>query len=245
MRSADDSVSVAPPGIRTTAAAEADDTGTETYDVDAEFSFSQSDLILTPTLLACPALSFRYDVQSWSGTDAEELFVTVSGAEFGDLDDALADDPTVAAVQLVAAFETERLYRVTASPTATQLMPLFTGIDAVVREIRGTNDSWSVRAHVASRSVLSALTDRCRGVDVSMTVVRLARLGSVDEADSVVLSGQQRELLQTAIEKGYFETPRGISQNDLANMFGVSPSAISQRLRTATGKLVAHKLGSV
>jgi len=221
------------------------DVGSEgTYDVDAEIRFSHLDLVVTPTAAAFPNLSFRLDVQSWTGHNSDQLFVTASGERFGGLEEALEEDATVAGRRLVAEFETERLYRVCVSERAKRLLPLFDGVDAVVRDTRCNRDGWTVRTHLSTRTVLTELTDRCGDAEISMEVARLSRMGSVDDPDGAVLSTDQRELLVTAIDNGYFETPRGITQHDLANMFDVSPSAISQRLRTATGKLVAHNLGS-
>lgn len=245
MRAADDSsISTSPPGVAASGGARADGSGADTYDIDAEIRLSRSDLVLTPTITALPSVSFTFDVQSWAGTGTDELFVTASGGALDGIDAALDDDATVFEYRTVAAFDTERLYRVTVSPDATRLMPAFDAVDAVVREVRATRDGWSVRAYLSSRSVLTTLTDRFRADDLSFDFARLSRLGTVDDVDDVVLSEDQRELLSAAIDHGYFETPRGISQHDLASMFDVSPSAISQRLRTATGKLVAHNLGA-
>lgn len=220
--------------------------GTEreaTYDIDAELRFSHTDFVVSSAAAAVGNLTFRLDIPSWSGHDADQLLVSVSGEAFDGLDAALAADDTVAQHQLIAEFETERLYRVEVAACAKQLVPLFESLGAVVRDARCTREGWVVRAHLSTRSVLTELTERCGEECVAMEVTRLSLMGDVDDPEGAVLSSEQRELLATAIDYGYFETPRGISQNDLARMFDVSPSAISQRLRTATGELVAHNLG--
>jgi len=205
--------------------------------------FSHPDFVVSPTASAVPNLTVRLDIPSWSGQDTDQLLVSVSGEAFDRLDAALTADETVAEHQLIAEFEAERLYRVAVAPCAKRFMPLLDSVSAVVRNARCTRDGWVVRAHLSTRSVLTDLTERCRQEDISMDVTRLSLLGDVDDPDGAVLSSEQRELLTAAIDYGYFETPRGISQHDLAKMFEVSPSAISQRLRTATGELVAHNLG--
>ena len=217
--------------------------GTEgTYEVDSELRFGYHDLVLMPTASAVPGLTFRLDVQSWTGTDTDDVFVTVSGDAFDRIGDALRADRTVDDYRLVADFETERLYRVHVAQGAKRLRSLFDGVAAVVRDARCTGEGWTVRAHLSTRTVLTDLTGACQDADVSMEVLRLSCMETVADPDGAVLNADQRELLAAAIDHGYFETPRGISQNDLARMFDVSPSAISQRLRTATGKLVAHNL---
>jgi len=68
------------------------------------------------------------------------------------------------------------------------------------------------------------------------------RLSDDDDDGVVALTEKQQELLAVAHEEGYFDVPRGISQDELADRLGVSKSAVSQRLRRAIGELCASKL---
>ena len=59
------------------------------------------------------------------------------------------------------------------------------------------------------------------------------------------LTPTERETLVTAAEAGYFETPRGISLDDLADEFDVSKTAASMNLRRAERKLVSSTVDSL
>jgi len=52
------------------------------------------------------------------------------------------------------------------------------------------------------------------------------------------LSETERETLETAVEGGYFESPRGATLGDLADEFDVSKPAASKNLRRAERKLI-------
>ena len=52
------------------------------------------------------------------------------------------------------------------------------------------------------------------------------------------ITDKQREAIETALEKGYYENPRQSSLSDLAEELGVTDSAVSQRLGAAETKLV-------
>lgn len=72
--------------------------------------------------------------------------------------------------------------------------------------------------------------------------LHIGRLGEVnqwnfDSLGSVSLSGKERETLQSAIESGYYETPREITVSELADRLGVPQSTVSYRLRRAESKL--------
>lgn len=55
---------------------------------------------------------------------------------------------------------------------------------------------------------------------------------------TVPLSDKQMETLQTALECGYFEVPRGITLKELAKELGCSHQATSERLRRANNRIV-------
>ena len=54
------------------------------------------------------------------------------------------------------------------------------------------------------------------------------------------LSETERRTLEAAVDRGYFESPRGASLGDLAEEFGVSKTAVSKNLRRAEGKTMGR-----
>jgi predicted DNA binding protein len=52
------------------------------------------------------------------------------------------------------------------------------------------------------------------------------------------LQNEQREVLERAVERGYFETPREVTLDELAEELEVPRSTVSYRLRRATAELV-------
>jgi predicted DNA binding protein len=72
--------------------------------------------------------------------------------------------------------------------------------------------------------------------------LHIGRLGDVNRWDfdslaTVSLSGKERDTLQAAIEHGYYETPREVTVNQLADRLGVPESTVSYRLRQAEAAL--------
>ena len=52
-----------------------------------------------------------------------------------------------------------------------------------------------------------------------------------------VVPAEQREALQTAVEHGYYETPRKVDLSELAAEIGIPRSTLSYRLRRAEAQL--------
>jgi predicted DNA binding protein len=59
------------------------------------------------------------------------------------------------------------------------------------------------------------------------------------------LTRKQTALLNTAADRGYFETPKTITSRGLAEKLNTSPSSISENLRRALKRVVAHYLEEI
>lgn len=231
--------SIAVPGANRGVDAE----GSGTYTLDVKLRISHDRLLLVPTLESDPSAVLRLDSPIVFGPGTDHVYVTASADRPGDgLRDAMRDDPTVEDVTLVSSFRTEALYRVVPATDAHRLLVPFVDVEAVPRDTRGRGDHWDVRAYLPSRQSLACVVDHLRDRGIGFEVRWLMDLDEVECPEVSTLTESQLELLAVAVERGYFETPRGVSQQELAAAFDVSPSAISQRLRTATGTVVEQVL---
>ncbi len=72
--------------------------------------------------------------------------------------------------------------------------------------------------------------------------VTLLKLSTVEMEE--LLTSRQETILLTALERGFFDDPKGTSLKDLAQTFGVSISTASEILRKATYKVMRSYFGS-
>lgn len=75
-------------------------------------------------------------------------------------------------------------------------------------------------------------------------------VGNVGAAMTLVegcrdLSDTERRTLETAVDEGYFQSPRGATLGDLADEFGVSKPAVSKALRRGEGKLLERAMDAL
>jgi predicted DNA binding protein len=86
----------------------------------------------------------------------------------------------------------------------------------------------------ASRDRLSSLGDQLRtfGLEFEVESIRT----SVDP-DSVV-SEEQRRLIETALDRGYYDTPRECTLTELADHLGIAKSTASERLHRAESAII-------
>ncbi|GAB3313010.1 helix-turn-helix domain-containing protein [Haloplanus rallus] len=86
----------------------------------------------------------------------------------------------------------------------------------------------------ASRDRLSSLADQLRtfGLEFDVRSVRTSM-----DPESVV-TDRQRDLLETAVERGYYHTPRTCTLTELADHLDIAKSTASERLHRAEGAII-------
>jgi len=86
---------------------------------------------------------------------------------------------------------------------------------------------------VSDKSVLKNLFDHLKAKGVEGELVKLTK---IDDKES--LTERQDKITHVAFERGYFDYPKRISLRELARMFEVSPSTLSEILRKGQRKIV-------
>ncbi|RQG91272.1 winged helix-turn-helix transcriptional regulator [Natrarchaeobius halalkaliphilus] len=209
----------------------------------AQLRLDHPDLVLRPTLERVPDVTVQPEYWTTIDTDRTLLFLTAYGSSFGAFETALETDSTVRDPVLVDRYPDRHVYRVTLADGTRTVIARTAEVGGRVLELSSTRDGWLVQLRFPTRDALVRFNEFCRAHGISVTVDHLRR--SDDDNEGVVaLTDKQEKLLTVAHEEGYFEVPRGISQDELADRLGVSKSAISQRLRRAIGELCDASLSS-
>lgn len=209
------------------------------YTLFVRARLSHPELPLVPALTAASETTVRPE-SPVLGTD--RFFFTGHGGDHAAFEDALADDPTVAASSLVTEFADRRVYRADLTDCGRERLSPFAAADAYVHAARGTHDGWTIRMELPDRDAFVDFSRTCRAADVDLSLREMRDTGGVESYHDFGLSPEQERIIRTAYETGYFEVPRQVSQTDLAGSFDLSTSAVSQHLRRATAELVGNTL---
>lgn len=208
----------------------------------AEFTIDHADLVLTPTMAARPSVTVEPDGPTTGSPGIEYLFFTATGEDLDGFKDAVADDHTVDDVTVVGRFDDHRVYRAIVADGAITVSSILSALAVRVLAIESAGESWWLRVQLPDRNTLVDFRELCleRGVDFS--VRKLVEPDGEGVDSRVGLRDHERETLLAAFASGYFDVPRAVSQKELADQLDISPSAISQRLRTAVGRLLEETI---
>ncbi|KTG10319.1 hypothetical protein AUR64_12140 [Haloprofundus marisrubri] len=170
-------------------------------------------------------------------------YIRVVGDDLSSFGDALEDDRTIADVRLIESFEGERLYRVHWVAETDALEAALNPIDAsIVRAVAGER-YWHLRGLFADREALASFYDACRAA-YSIELDNVYDRRNPATFGEYEVTPEQRDLLVAAFEGGYFEVPRRITTQDLAEEFDISVQAVSQRLRRGHQNLLRNTLAA-
>ena len=86
---------------------------------------------------------------------------------------------------------------------------------------------------LSEKDVLKQIFDHLKSKSVQAELVKLTKID-----DKETLTDRQDKITHVAFERGYFDYPKRISLRELARMFDVSPSTLSEILRKGQRKIV-------
>jgi predicted DNA binding protein len=159
------------------------------------------------------------------------VWVTTDDAE--GVEAALADSSLIERVTRVDESADETLFRVVWSDPVDGIVDALGRSDGVLLEVAGTDDVWSFRARFDDHGDVSAFYQWCVDAGVPITLEELHGRPRDDDA-TTELTDAQREAFLAALDTGYYDVPRAITLQGLAERLGISDTALSQRLRRGT-----------
>jgi hypothetical protein len=207
----------------------------------AEFTTPAEDFALGDALAA--HTDVRVELEKVVPTRMQILpFFWAWGEDLDEFGETVREEPLVASLRVVDTLEDQRLYRVEWTDVMTDLGRIIRSADATVLEASGQRDAWRFELRFPSHEEVRSFQADCNDYDISLELQRLHSLTELDADGKYDLTAEQRDTLLTALEHGYFEEPRGITLEELAELQGLSPTAVSGRMRRAEAKLIARTL---
>jgi len=130
------------------------------------------------------------------------------------------------------------------------LCQIFQGFGCVPHVRRVEDGTMLVTAYVDDRDTVRDVVGTLREVLDHVRLVRLAVVEGPEATEQVTfdlsaLTPKQREGLELAVARGYFDDDRDVGLGELAAELDISKSALSQRLRGAQAKLVTDVFDGV
>jgi predicted DNA binding protein len=169
-------------------------------------------------------------------------FFWASGVDFDRFERAVRSDELVRALAAVTRVEDRVLYHVEWSDTVASLAEVLDRSGATILEATG-DDSWIFRLRFFDHSGLRDFHNLCREAEIEFQIERIYTLDEeYDDARRLNVTAEQQEALVTAVERGYFEVPRGTTLSEVAAELDISQQAASERVRRGADSVLRSTL---
>lgn len=170
-------------------------------------------------------------------------FFWVVGDEVDEFLEHASEHPELESLEVLARIQGAALFRATWRPDAAVIEGIKT-LRATIMDATGTAEEWRFQVRAESRDRLNEFQRVFTDQDIPVQLERIYSFSEVARTERP-LTDEQRETLLAAYREGYFDQPRGITQEGLAWRFDISARAISNRLRRGTRNLVASTIVGV
>lgn len=165
----------------------------------------------------------------------------VANGDFDDVDTALANDPSVAEIVEKYEFESEKYYQVEWAEAVKNRIDRYVDKEASILTARAGNDGWQLQIRFVGRDQFEEFREYLDGHGLSYRLVDITEPGAPRQSYGRITPAQ-RNALVTAMERGYYQVPRGVTARELADDLGTSHQAVSELLRRGTENLVESLL---
>ncbi len=164
----------------------------------------------------------------------------VRGTTDDDVEEAFSKHPGVKSIQFIDAVENEHLLRVEWAVDYDDVLTTLTETQIALIEAVGTYEQWTFDIRGDTRGDIAEFQSRCRELGIPITLTELHALTPVETGTEAALTDTQQEALVLAYERGYFESPRKATMEEIGDELGITQQAVASRLRRG----IKHILGS-
>lgn len=179
------------------------------------------------------------------GTDVVIPYFWVRGSHSDDIVAAFSDHPGVQHIELVDSVEDEHLLRAEWVADYAGVLSTLTGTRVPLIEAVGTDAEWTFEIRGDERSDIAEFQRRCRELDIPITLTALHALTPVETASEATLTDEQQEALVLAYERGYFNSPREVTMDELGDELGITQQAVASRLRRGTRRILSNTISAL
>lgn len=170
--------------------------------------------------------------------DGEIPYFWVIGDRRAAFDTVLTDDPALSEFAIVEETENRALYDVEWDHSVDNFIQMMVRHAGMLRDASGDADSWTFQLQFPDAEALSTFSTACREANIEYTVNYLHTTSGPQNRDDLGLTDAQRSLIERAYQEGYFDVPRGITLESLADKLGISDQAVNERLRRGLNSLI-------
>lgn len=209
--------------------------------VVTEFTIPAEAFALEQTFDAVPDVKIEIEQLATHSREWVMPFLWATEDDLEAVKTALQNDPCTDEVRMLDTDSTVGYFNVHWAEEVQELVDNIVDQHGIMQEAEAVDGVWYFKFQFVSRDALEEFQTYFREEGYSFELQRMYA-GTAPKEREYNLTPEQREVLVTALEMGYFRIPRDAQIEELAAELDISTNAVSERLRRATGNLTKDTL---
>ena len=208
----------------------------------AEFTVPPTEFVLAWTLQTVDDIEVTVERMVVNGSGGVTPYFWASGDALEEFDRTLTDDITVDDAVVLETHDGKRFYRARWEEQVRGILYALSGEVASIVSAAFDGETWSLRALFADSETLSEFHHYCATYDIDMELERLHDRANPRSFGKYEVTNEQETALTAALEMGFFEVPRRVTLEELADHLDISEQAVSARIRRGSANLIVNTL---
>lgn len=211
--------------------------------IEASFTTTTGDFPLAEVFSKFPAGKIELDrVVPTSENECIIPYFWLHGVETTEINIKDVEHPGINAIRVVDDVEGEMFVRI---DWDFEYESVLTGIVETGIELLsaiGKEDKWTFEVRAEDQQAVSDFQSYCRNNGIPIELTQLHALSPLHSKSEYDLTEAQREALTLLYVRGYFDSPREVTQEEVADELGITRQALASRLQRGMRRLIASTL---
>lgn len=209
--------------------------------IEASFTVDQPEFPLSAVFEELPDASIELD-RVVPTKDAIVPYFWIYSENIDELTIDMENDEGVEKFKVVDELEEQMLVRIDWNLEYESILTGIVNTDVTLLSGLGNKENWTFEVRSNNQKGISKFQSYCIEKDIPIELTQLHALSPLKSDREYDLTEGQRSALVLAYSRGYFDSPRNATQDDLADELEISRQAVSSRLQRGLRRLVASTL---
>lgn len=209
--------------------------------IEASFTIEQADFPLSAVFENLPEATIELD-RVVPTSNAVIPYFWIYADDTANLTTDLSEDIGVDQVKIIDEVEDQIFVRIDWNLDHESVLTAIVNTDVTLLSGIGNNEQWTFEVRASAQEEISEFQTYCHDRDIPLQLTQLHALASLDSDREFDLTEGQQQALVLAYSRGYFDSPRDATQEDLADELEITRQAVSSRLQRGIRRLVASTL---
>ena len=206
--------------------------------IEASFTTTEGEFPLAAVFMDLPGAQIELD-RVVPTNDAIVPYFWVTDAGVTEIDMSTVSHPGITDIRVIDTAEDNAFIRIDWDFGYESVLTAILETDAELISAIGKQEQWTFEIRGNDQQAVSDFRSYCHEHDIPIELTQLHALSPLQSGHEYDLTDAQREALTLGYARGYYDSPRQVTQQVLADELEITRQAVASRLQRGTRRLVA------